>query len=126
MVYLYNPQGAQLTRKYCGDIVNDCLPVIIRGDGNFLARCGSIWQWTTSQRQRLRIAIEFITHSHLYLNTEYLQRGWDRKMKPLPTPTIYAIFSDHYCNQQLTQAAIRELYCKEVNDVLKPGSYMGI
>ena len=26
----------------------------------------------------------------------------------------------------MTQAAIRELYCKEVNDILKPGSYMGI
>ena len=63
---------------------------------------------------------------HPFTLIEYLQRGWDRKMKPLPTPTIYAIFSDHYCNQQLTQAAIRELYCKEVNDVLKPGSYMGI
>ena len=115
--------------KDCGDIVNDCLPVIIRGDGNCLARCGSLLVYGNERFHRdirLRIAIELITHSHLYLNAEYLQRGWDRKMKPLPTPTIYAMFSDHYCNQQLTQAAIRELYCKEVNDILKPGSYMGI
>ena len=54
MVYLYNPQGAQLTRKYCGDIVNDRLPVIIRGDGNFLARCGSLLVYGNGRLHRDR------------------------------------------------------------------------
>lgn len=117
---LYNTRTIPGVSKY---------PIIIEGDGNCLPRCGSVLAFGMQDKHaeiRLRIAMELITFSELYLSAEYLERGWDPAQGQRPTPTLFAMFSEGYSNQHLSEGAIRELYQKEVNDILMEGTYMGI
>ena len=103
-------------------------PMLIEGDGNCLPRCGSVLAYGTQEYHRdirLRIAVELIKYPHLYLDADYLSRGWDPANSNKPTPVIFAMFSDRYTGQQLTEEAIRDLYYKEVDDILSAGAYMG-
>ena len=41
-------------------------------------------------------------------------------------PTVYAMYSEHYSGQKLSEQAVRSIREAEVEQCAKPASYMGI
>ena len=117
-------------------LLSDCdLPgspkyaVSIVGDGNCLPRCGSLLAYGSEifhKDIRLRVAIELIVHKELYLSEGHLRQGWDDRLRPLPTPRIYAMFSDYYKGGPLSNADIEAIYDREVSSSLCLNTFMGI
>ena len=72
---------------------------------------------------RIRIALELASHPEAYLDNNFLRAG-----HPVANdlPKKYAMYSDQYTGERLTATAIRQIYLKEVEDIARPGSYMGI
>jgi hypothetical protein len=105
------------------------MPVCIEPDGNCLPRVGSLLAYGSQEYHadiRFRIARELILHKDEYLSKDYISRGWPPEVQPGPSPDKYAQYSEHYTGQRLTEANVQIIYNKEVNDILKKGSYMGM
>ena len=73
------------------------LPIVIDGDGNCLARVGSLIAFGTSQFHmdiRMRIAVEMILYKDMYLDDAYLSRSLPGKQRL--SARAVAQFSDSY------------------------------
>ena len=103
------------------------MPILVDGDGNCLARCGSLLAYGTECYHldiRLRIAIEMISHQDQYLDSDFLSKG-------LPTghqltPAQVAHFSGNYTGNDLTEEEVRVIYRNELHQVMKPHEFMGV
>ena len=106
-------------------------PTLIKGDGNCLPRCGSMIAYGTEEYHgdmRARIAIELITFRDVYLDSEYLSRGWPKSRTPLPSATSLAMYSDFYMpvERALTAEDVGDIYDREINELLHYKSFMGM
>jgi hypothetical protein len=101
-------------------------PIIVNGDGNCLARVGSILAYSCETHHadiRLRLAAEMILYRDKYLDVNHLSQGLPAKQRL--SPAMIAQFSDAYTGQILDDAGVKEIYEKEINQVAKMGEYMG-
>jgi hypothetical protein len=102
-------------------------PVTVKGDGNCLPRAGSIFAYGTESHHgdiRLRIAHELIIYKDMYLSEDHLSQGLPSNQRL--SPAMVAQFSDFYTGQLMTDAAVEEIFLKEVQQILKMGEYMGL
>ena len=111
------------------NVYTDCkpsFPIIIQGDGNCLARVGSVLMHGAETHHpdvRLRIAVEMILFKDLYLDEDHLSKGLPHGQRL--TAAMVAQFSDSYTFQHLDAKGVENIYLKEVHQVLKCGEYMG-
>ncbi|WAR17806.1 VRTN-like protein, partial [Mya arenaria] len=106
------------------DIV-DLYPSTIYGDGNCLPRVASVFAYGHQKNfveRRARIVLELIKNQDKYLLDEYLQDG----NQPMHIAKRYAMYSDNYNGEKLTDCAIRKLFENEVLNIRRGGVYMGI
>jgi hypothetical protein len=102
-------------------------PIIIEGDGNCLARVGSVLLFGSEAHHlevRLRIATEMVLFRDCYLDQDYLSKGVPANQHL--SPAMIAQFSDSYLGEHLNDDAVQDIFLKEVHQVLKPSSYMGL
>ena len=105
-------------------------PYAVKADGNCLPHCGSILAFGNENNDteiRTRIVTDLIENEDLYLDQEYLRIGinkTDREVRRLPGE--YAMFSEHFVDQNMTKEKVREIYRKEILDVRNKGLSMGI
>ena len=107
------------------------VPVAVEGDGNCLARVGSVFAYKNQLHHceiRARIVMELVLHKSLYLNPSHLRKGTscnDKQSSKLPFS--YAMYSDLYTpGTKLTLEIIETIYQQEVMNVTKPKVYLGI
>lgn len=101
-------------------------PVNIYGDGNCLARAGSLLAFGTELYHveiRVRIACELALCSAMYQDDNFLNAG--HKNGNTEWANIYAQYSPHYAMEVLTPSAVRELYQKETLLWVRNGTYAG-
>jgi hypothetical protein len=102
-------------------------PVVVRGDGNCLPRCGSLVAYLKEDNHeeiRIRIAVEMICNKESYLDEAYLSRGLTDNQKL--APATVALYSSQFHGEKLTKATIRKIYDKEISEVLHSNTYMGL
>lgn len=103
--------------------------VSVYGDGNCLARCGSLIMYGDEKHHldvRLRIVCELALNVDTYLDSIFLARGYS-STKGENLHVQYAMFSDHYTpNTTLCDADVRTIFEKEVMSIVRPGSFMGM
>jgi hypothetical protein len=102
-------------------------PIIIEGDGNCLARVGSVLLFGTEAHHlevRLRIATEMVLFRDCYLDQDYLSKGLPANQHL--SPAMIAQFSETYVGEHLNADAVQNIFLKEVHQVLRPSSYMGL
>ena len=100
-------------------------PIEILGDGNCLARCGSIYAYGVSCYHldiRLRVAMELIIHQEMYMDVDYLSRGLPQGQ--CLTPEQVAKFSGRQSDRDLTNAETLDTYRQDLHLVLKPKEFM--
>ena len=102
----------------------DLVPVEIVGDGNCMARSASLLAFGTQDYHpelRARIAIELAAHEDFYLQDSNLHPQSQKSLS-----SAYAVSSDFYNLEVLTQDAIKQIFRKEVLTVCTPGKEMGM
>lgn len=92
-----------------------CKPISLWKDGNE----------DNHLEMRARIVCELVIHAEQYLDNQYLIGGADTDGKT-NIAKMFAMFSDHYNNEQLTDVAIQRILRKEVVNICASGRYMGI
>ena len=100
----------------------------VLGDGNCLPRCCSLLACGSEsqyEEMRARIIVELAAHEEFYLDSNCLQDP-DSSVKVPSLTEEYASRSDEYLIEDLTPAAIKTIFRKEVQRITKPGVYMGI
>ena len=107
-----------------------CFPVKVRADGNYLPACGAVFAFGEDikpQDIRIRIIEELVLHQNYYLDEKNLKKGYDKPSKDQEINKAFAQYSDHFITgQKLKAEVIKQLYEKEVLDICKDRSYMGI
>ena len=113
------------------DELTTLIPVNVLGDGNCLARSASVLAFGDERHHveiRYRIILELLTHSELYLNLDYVNRGASlppNEEKCLTT--TYAMFSEYYITgNALGPALMKTLLESEIMGIRQKDSYMGI
>lgn len=100
------------------------LPIKIYGDGNCLARCGSLLAFGKQDHHteiRARINCELALHEDLYLSDDFLQIGHD-----VATPAkFYAQYCVSYAFEELTDLTIKRLFENEIMHVRPLGESVG-
>ncbi|KAK3767311.1 hypothetical protein RRG08_050862 [Elysia crispata] len=104
-------------------------PVKVRCDGDCLPACGAVFafgQDVRPEEMRLRIVHELAVNASYYLDNNYLSRSFTGKKNCLQS---IASFSDHYLpdvHDLSKMTVLKALYEKELKDICKPRSYMGM
>ena len=103
----------------------------VLGDGNCLPRTGSILAFgheNNHVEMRYRIILELVTHSEMYLNTAYINKGTKLPSSEAKSlPSTYAMFSEKYTpGHALSANEVSRIYKAEVMSLLKLNTYMGI
>ena len=76
---------------------------------------------------RLLIIQELVLHKSYYLDEQNLKRGYDLPCKDNELIKAFAQYSDHFIpGQKLNAKAKKQLYEREVMDLCRDKSYMGI
>ncbi|KAK3715465.1 hypothetical protein RRG08_003194 [Elysia crispata] len=104
--------------------------VRVRADGNCLPACGAVFAFGEDikpQDIRLLIIQELVLHKSYYLDEQNLKRGYDLPCKDNELIKAFAQYSDHFIpGQKLNAEPIKQLYEREVMDLCRDKSYMGI
>ena len=107
---------------------NKLYPIEVSADGNCLPSTGSILSFGNKDKpaeMRVKIIIESAIHKELYLSQAHLERGI--KTSNTTLAKTYALYSDEFIpNQRLGQEQVEEIYEKEIMNITKDKSYMGI
>ncbi|RUS85585.1 hypothetical protein EGW08_006668 [Elysia chlorotica] len=102
----------------------------VRADGNCLPACGAVFAFGEDIKPkdiRIRIIEELVSNQNYYLDEKNLKKGYDKTSKDLEHIKAFAQYSDHIIpGQKLNAEVIKKLYEKEVMDICKDKSYMGI
>ncbi|GFS15844.1 vertnin [Elysia marginata] len=104
-------------------------PVKVRCDGDCLPACGAVFafgQDVRPEEMRLRIVHELAVNAFYYLDNNYLSHNFTGKKNCLQS---IASLSDHYFPEvhDLSKITVlKALYEKELKDICKPRSYMGM
>ena len=101
------------------------MPVAIQADGNCMPRVGSFLAYGTEafhHDMRLRIAMELVLHRSEYLDSKYLSRGHNSDQGSSTSASDFALYSEFYS----ADLSIEDIYHKEINDILKKGTFMGL
>ncbi|CAC5422422.1 unnamed protein product [Mytilus coruscus] len=102
-------------------------PVKVSADGNCLPYSGSILvsgKEGMSEEIRVRIILESCFFKDAYLDQGFLERGFREKNNSLAK--TFAFYSDEYANEALSNGEIERLYEREVLNICKNKTYMGI
>jgi hypothetical protein len=105
------------------------LPTTIYGDGDCLARCGSLLVYGHEENHldiRARIIQELVVNEEKYLDDKFLNEGSDPCLEKKNFASQFAMFSEHFTGEKLTYLAIQRIYQAEVCGLCHSGSYMGI
>ena len=92
---------------------NGYCPVKIYGDGNCLPRCASVLAYGNEshfKEMRVRILMELVHNENKYLLDRYLSKGANQATEVAKT---FAMFSEHFRGEILTNLAIRRIYQHE-------------
>ena len=115
------------------DILNESnlTPAEVTADGDCLPRSGSVLVFGEedhSMEIRARIVIELATQEEVYLDPKHLKQGTNLTGKKANVlPTTFTMFSDFYIpSTKITKDIIREIFRKEVKEMTKPRTFMGI
>ena len=117
--------AAQLYRESCEIANASVYPMLVKGDGNCLPRCGSLLAYGSEEYHhdiRIRIALELIMNKTLYLDSAYLCRGVVDTCG-MPSPELFLKLS---CGLVDLSESVSYYYNQDINDILKKDSYMGI
>lgn len=105
-------------------------PVKVKPDGDCLAHCGSICAFGNEMKEveiRARIIRELIISKSKYLDYTYLRKGVDiTDTEAQKLPAEYAMFSEYYEMEHMSEKNIENVFEKEVLSICKKGVYMGI
>lgn len=108
---------------------DSCLfPSIVYGDGNCLPRCASLFVYGHEENHyemRARIIEELVRNEEIYLDDKYLKKG----SHPCAHKNVaiqFAMFSEHYTAEKLTNLAIQRIFRAEVLGICSSGKYMGM
>ncbi|KAK6190773.1 hypothetical protein SNE40_002565 [Patella caerulea] len=104
-------------------------PVKVLGDGNYLPYSGSVLAFGHPNRvteMRVRIIVEQTVHEDYYLKEENLTKGLQHNGEDLKLKTSFAMYSDQYVGGALGDEAIQEVYQKEIMNITRDRSEMGI
>ncbi|WAR05488.1 hypothetical protein MAR_020857, partial [Mya arenaria] len=74
---------------------------------------------------RARIVCELVKHDDKYLDNQYLREGTDTDGRT-NIAKMFAMFSEHFYNEQLTDLAIQRFFRAEIMNICNSGRYMGI
>ena len=103
------------------------MPVQVVGDGNCLARCGSLLAFGFEDEHteiRVRIVMQQVLNKSSMLSNRYLSAGFDKRINHVG---IYTMYSDEYkVGKKLDQDTITSVYETEVLKVAKEGAWMGV
>lgn len=105
------------------------LPTSIYGDGNCLPRCASLLVYGDEERHldiRARIILELVVNKVKYLDDRFLKEGSDLSLGKKNFARQFAMFSEHYSGEELTDLAVQRLFRAEVLSLCQSGTYMGI
>ncbi|XP_071122434.1 uncharacterized protein [Mytilus edulis] len=106
------------------------MPVVVQGDGNCLPRSAAVLAYGNEedhQEFRVRIILELVANEDLYLNDDYLSSALELNIKTRQLSKQFAMYSSEYIpGDVLTPAAVRRVFRKEVLDITKINSFMGI
>lgn len=113
------------------DMNQDLFPVTVEADGNCLPRCGSLIAFGSEDYHseiRLRIGVEMALHQDYYLKKENICAGFTNTNRRKTLSAIsFAEYSDMYvAGEHLTPTLAKEIFRKEIFNILSPGRYMGI
>lgn len=104
-------------------------PVKVYGDGNCLARTGSLFAFGCEENHeeiRARIVVESVNNCESYLNSKILSSG-SNMTETQHLAKVYAQYSDYYiAGVDLTEHAIRTVFENEILSICQRGSYIGI
>lgn len=106
------------------DGLNSLFPCLIYGDGNCLPRCGSLFAYGTEDKHlniRARIVLHLVKYKEIYLNADFIRN--DRRKSTNDAPT-FAMFSEFFSGENLTELAVQRIFEKEVISIRKSGTYM--
>lgn len=111
--------------------LDNILPVRVVGDGNCLPRAVSVLAFGNENRHqelRARITIELAIHEDTYINPAYLKIGTSMAtISANKIPVSYAMYSDMYtAGDVITPAVVKRIFQKEVMNICKINTYMGI
>ena len=105
-------------------------PITVTANGDCLPNAGSLFVYgdeTHAEEIRARIIIELVLHKQLYLDPNHLRSLTNTDREANMLPTMFAIFSDYYIpGRKLTQAKIEKIFETEVQEIARPGTFMGI
>ena len=100
----------------------------VLADGNCLPRVASMLatgEEKSHVEMRIRIVHELAMHDKDYLDNRILARGTSKPRTKWAM--MYATYSPHYNpGTKLSEDGIRDVFEKEVMDIIKPGEYCGI
>lgn len=105
------------------DGLNSLFPCLIYGDGNCLPRCGSLFAYGTEDKHlniRARIVLHLVKYKEIYLNADFIRN--DRRKSTNDAPT-FAMFSEFFSGENLTELAVQRIFEKEVFSIRKSGTY---
>jgi hypothetical protein len=115
------------------DVRDQChgqLPINVLGDGNCLARSASVLVFGNEdghEEIRARIVVELATNEDMYTDNKFLNRGMEFPGKEAEhLNTTYTTFSEHYTQEHVTPEVMRSIFEKEVMEMTRRNSYMGI
>ena len=101
-----------------------------KGDGNCVCRSVShSYSGNDSMHLELRtrIVIDGILQKHQYMSHSCLSRSATLCREHPSLPHIYVTYSDHYVSgQRITENTVEYIYMRELHDVAKVNSYMGL
>lgn len=104
----------------------DLHPVSVMADGNCLPRTASLLAFGTEgrhQEMRKRIAVDMVINEEKYIKLEHLESGRCRD-RLIKSCTMY---SEYYIpGTKITAEIVQKIYRKEVMEILKLSTYMGI
>ncbi|WAR25842.1 LOW QUALITY PROTEIN: VRTN-like protein, partial [Mya arenaria] len=103
-------------------------PSTVYGDGNCLPRCASLFVYGSEEHHlemRARIVCDLVKHEDKYLDNQYLREGADTDGRT-NIAKMFAMFSEHFYNEQLTDLAIQRIFRAEIMNICNSGRYMGI
>ena len=105
-------------------------PVVIKGDGNCLPRCCSVYAFGGEQLHeeiRLLTAMEQILHKKHYLSEDYLIKGLplNELRRKLFKPTYITQFSHSYLGDHFP-SAVEHIYDQEILQIHQPSKFMGV
>lgn len=107
------------------DGLENLFPCLIYGDGNCLPRCGSLFAYGTENKHldiRARIVLHLVKYKEIYLNADFIRND---RQKSTNDARTFAMFSEFFSGENLTDLAVQRIFEKEVFSIRKSGTYMG-